>query len=397
MLIFKTPGNLEVKNSLLFGASVKNTDNPIGKFGTGLKYAIAGILRIGGSVRIKTKDSSYNFFSTTVDVRGTSVNRIDMDVIEPNNSYISELQITTDLGKHWEDWMYYRELYCNTLDEGGEVFVTDKLDTIEDGYTYILVESGILTNVHSNRYKYFISPERVKLCSTDIADVYPETSEYIFYRGVRVGKLRVPSLFTYNIKVDVDLSEDRVYKYSWDIDSNIKNTIGLSDNLVLINKFLTADEKLTYEGSLAFPVSPTQTFISHVEKVFKTGGTSKSGVRSFLKAYGTIEDLFESVPTTSLQKQQIKKSIQFLSKLGMDVTQEVKVAKLTAGTLGTVEDGVIYISPQVFEMGTKYVCGTIMEEYLHITTGYSDYTASFQNALIDKILTVGEILTKKPL
>ena len=44
MISFITPTALPIEAATTMGVSVKETDGAIGKFGTGLKYAIAGVL-----------------------------------------------------------------------------------------------------------------------------------------------------------------------------------------------------------------------------------------------------------------------------------------------------------------------------------------------------------------
>jgi len=42
-IIFHNQGELDIRAVTTFGLSVKKNDNPIGYFGTGLKYAIAAL------------------------------------------------------------------------------------------------------------------------------------------------------------------------------------------------------------------------------------------------------------------------------------------------------------------------------------------------------------------
>ena len=57
-LIFYTPTTLDEAFIFTMGASVKKSNNPIGFFGTGLKYAIAVTLRLGGSIKIERVSAS---------------------------------------------------------------------------------------------------------------------------------------------------------------------------------------------------------------------------------------------------------------------------------------------------------------------------------------------------
>lgn len=51
-IIFENPGELDLNALRIMGVSVKQSDSPIGMFGTGLKYAVATAMRLGGSVEI---------------------------------------------------------------------------------------------------------------------------------------------------------------------------------------------------------------------------------------------------------------------------------------------------------------------------------------------------------
>ena len=45
MVVFENTGEIDILSISSFGVSVKEGDSPIGFFGTGLKYAIAVLLR----------------------------------------------------------------------------------------------------------------------------------------------------------------------------------------------------------------------------------------------------------------------------------------------------------------------------------------------------------------
>jgi len=47
MIVFGNDGGLDLQAAMTFGVSAKETNNPFGQFGTGLKYAVAILLRTG--------------------------------------------------------------------------------------------------------------------------------------------------------------------------------------------------------------------------------------------------------------------------------------------------------------------------------------------------------------
>jgi len=144
MLIFENKGVIDIESITTFGVSSKEGKNPIGFFGTGLKYAIAVILRLGGTIDIYRETKRYSF---TVKTKKIRVN--EFNIVHMNGKPIG---FTTELGKTWEPWKAYRELACNVYDEGGTV------DSTEDDYpphfcdntTTIVVKCKELEEVHAD-------------------------------------------------------------------------------------------------------------------------------------------------------------------------------------------------------------------------------------------------------
>jgi hypothetical protein len=117
------------------GVSVKDGDN----FGTGLKYAIASLLRTGQKVTIWRGLDRYDFHVTQETVRGKEFGFIDMweyRASEPDVHLTEKrLGFTTHLGARWEMWQVFRELHSNALDEGGSSSVARKEP--KEGWTTI--------------------------------------------------------------------------------------------------------------------------------------------------------------------------------------------------------------------------------------------------------------------
>ena len=105
----------------------------------------------------------------------------------------------------------------------------------------------------------------------------------------------------------------------------------------------------------------------------------------------------EELEFDSIEKQQLERAIDFLGQIGYTVTQYKIVKMDLQGALGQAKQGTIYISPNAFRMGTKYVAGTLYEEFLHLSEGLDDETRNMQNALIDTIMSMGEKLRGEPL
>ena len=70
-VVFKTPGLIDIRAFTVMGLSSKpNSDSPIGKFGTGLKMAIAVLVRNGIPVTLWIGRTKYTFRKKRIKFRG---------------------------------------------------------------------------------------------------------------------------------------------------------------------------------------------------------------------------------------------------------------------------------------------------------------------------------------
>ena len=147
---FYNNGTLNEESFRMMGVSVKADDSKIGKFGTGLKYAIAGILRTGGNISIKTRGTDNEVYTYIFTTESQNIRGKDFDVILCNGE---KLAYCTDYGKHWKAWQWFRELHSNALDEGG-----DSTNKPIDGFdTVVTVKHPEIETCWNERDKYFLS------------------------------------------------------------------------------------------------------------------------------------------------------------------------------------------------------------------------------------------------
>lgn len=254
---FLTQTPFDINCLTVHGVSSKPySDNPIGKFGTGLKYAIAIILREGGRITLydDTHRDTYTFSTTDVTFRGNEFRQVTCK----HNSRIKSvwksiyLPFTLDLGKEWVMWQAFRELYANTLDEGGYVVLGEMKD-IPEGYTCITVDSPIFAQIAQQKVNIFPDFKAEEaLARTDDIQIYSGGSNHIYFRGMRAYDLDKPAIFTYNvINQDVDLTEDRTIKNIYAIRNYIERAISRGDNENVIKALITP-EKEHWESELNF-------------------------------------------------------------------------------------------------------------------------------------------------
>ena len=95
----------------------------------------------------------------------------------------------------------------------------------------------------------------------------------------------------------------------------------------------------------------------------------------------------------------LDKAISFLCKIDISASQyPIKIVdSMGEGIMGRAIEGTIYLSLLPFNMGTKQVASTLMEEWVHTRLGVKDFDYGMQNWLFDKILSMGEELSGAPL
>ena len=120
-ILIQNPGELPIWGMRLLGLSNKNEDQ-IGKFGTGLKESIALLARMGQFPIIFSGTNRIDFSIQEFD---DDQQEISFKMSEYRARFAAGmwhgLGIHPNFGQaDWDDsWMVFRELVCNSLDEGG--------------------------------------------------------------------------------------------------------------------------------------------------------------------------------------------------------------------------------------------------------------------------------------
>jgi hypothetical protein len=236
MILFRNRGLIDLFAITTMGVNVKEGDHPIGQFGTGLKYAIAIILRSGGRIMIDRGGEFLRFGVMETAIRGKTFQIVTMND--------KPLGFTTQLGLHWKTWMAFREIYCNCKDEGGQITATiDDTEVIAAGHdeTLVIVEGAEFDKHYRNRDEFMLETEPLYRLAE--VHVHAGESRFCYYRGIRVGELRHPSKFTYNLTGYVELTEDRTLAHPTLIPWYIVRSLVQASDELYINDVLRADEK----------------------------------------------------------------------------------------------------------------------------------------------------------
>lgn len=391
-IIFKNKGAIDPRSITTFGVSSKDSDSAIGYFGTGLKYAIAILLREGCGIEIFTGGQHFSFATESQRVR------LDDFVFCTMNG--QPLPFTTELGKNWAIWQAIRELWCNCLDEHGEAFSSEYFDDAPaDDETVIVVTGRAALDAWCLRDSIILNTQPIY--STEHVDIHPGRSSHIYYKGVRVHDLSKTSLYTYNLKSNVDLTEDRTLRHpgitGWYVARGIAQ---LTDSDVL-ERLLAAPEE-SFERGLDFDsVSPSEEFCGATLRMARrqVAGLNRSATRAARFNPDDLLDEREPMQLGAIDAARLTKAIEFAKAIGFEVDTFpiVPCEHLGDGVLGRAANGKIYLAKMVFMQGTKMVAGTLIEEFIHLRHGLYDETRGMQNFLFDTIVSLGEQIKGEPL
>jgi hypothetical protein len=397
-VVFHNPGLVNITAITTFGVNAKETDNPIGFFGTGFKYAIAVILRNGGTISLYRGRQLFVFTTESRVIRDKSFDLVMLEEHDPHDPSSSpqrtQLGFTTDLGKNWEPWMAFRELYCNAKDEGGGISPKLKHD---DNTTSIVVKWDEFVNVYHERSQYFLEPEPQPLFHTPHGEVYAGQREHIFYKGVRVLKLNpIKSGFTYNITAPMQLTEDRTVS-TWDALRTITAIWGEQcNNKQCLEEALTANSS-TLEAALDFQpayVPVSDFFLDTVEQLHLSTGKNlnMSAVNRLLRERAPKDPT--PIELDDLDCQRLAKAIGFCKRLGYPVDDYPISVLETLGTgtlaMADTKNKRIYLCRQLFNQGTKLVAQALIEEFIHIRHNLHDETRALQTYLFETVISLGE-------
>lgn len=265
-LVFTNPGEIDIRAVTTLGINAKTSSSAIGHFGTGLKYAIASILRLGGTVAIYSGREIYAFEVVKETIREKDFGFIKLhhasgfsNQQEPEEIKLEQqiLGFTIDLGKNWQPWMFYRELWSNDKDEGGQGgILADNIGLFphplpEAGTTSIIVGNcPELIEAHNSRNSFLLSS--TPLWQNEQLEIHlPREDKAIFYRGIKIASHnQKKQVYSYNILAPQTLTEDRTLDV-WTASYHIVHVIAKLNNKDFAEAILLAPDN-TFEHTFRF-------------------------------------------------------------------------------------------------------------------------------------------------
>lgn len=375
---FANSGHLDLKTLEILGVSVKETENPIGYFGTGMKYAVAILLRTGHKIRLKTGGKIYYFSIGEDEVRGTSIERVFLNE--------KPLPFTLSLGQDWEVWQAYRELYSNALDEDFHYIGTEPPLNPD---TCFEVSGGIIEKVHAKRGEIFL--QSGPLLANDSVEIHEGSSNYIYYRGVRAGTLPAPANYTYNILSEEKLTEDRTLKNVFSYEYEIGRFYTTTATEEMLRRIIP-DKACWETAELSAPThqKPTPSFMKVMRENRDNQYVNSGFRRIYDKFKGEDETDFTLVTLSEAESKMLTSALELIRHLGTTVRgDEFEIVESLGPNvwgLFQAKTNRIYIAHEVFLWGTETVAATIYEEILHRDKQFIDCSRNMQNFLLQRLM-----------
>jgi len=389
VIIFVNPGLIPLDAIRLMGASVK-VEGAFGRFGTGFKYAVATIMRGGGTVRIWRGAEELRFSTRKVEMRGTTFEEVWLDRlirtpgIGAGQWEAVPLGFTTQLGKDWEPWMALRELACNARDEGGD-FKLSEMEAVpscfeaKEGETVIVVLWPEMDEAAKGNEAGVFAPDTEPLAEALGVRILQGPSQYLYHRDVRVWKLPKPSAFTYDITAAVELTEDRTVKYSFTVVAQVRNALLALEDRDIIRGAVTTSKGRNWEGSFDWagqdwaPSQPGQTWLEVVAEARNNQelNVSESARNVLLKHQAFRRAEAATWIDQEGANERLSDAAEVLEELGFklkDVNVFITDA-LPGGALSAVNKGSVFLTPELLDARVVVIVRELIRRLLELQGG----------------------------
>jgi hypothetical protein len=386
MVVFQNPGLINLHGITTFGVCAKpEVENPIGYFGTGLKYALAVLLREGCTVELWRDTKRTKFKAKKVNFRGTVAHQVYMGK--------KALPYTTELGKNWELWMAYRELAANAYDEGGRVRSEPMRNSNAD-MTCFIVEGDAIDKIHTEHKQIFLSTEPT--FSLDGVDIHDDldSGSWLFYRGIRVYELPKRAMYNYNITAKSRLTEDRTFAYI--PFQTLAKAISNCNDPVLIRRLLLADQRY-FESTIDYnwwSWEPGECFNKIVQRLIDSRTSYNTSAGALYRQYHPEEQPPDTVQIESIPIEQRRKlwaALMFWQRLDLEIPKAIiHVTQDLGRKKGKIVGGHIYLSQSLLEMDMRHITGKVYK--LYAETRPTIGNVKQEDLLIDTIVDFGERL-----
>lgn len=407
-LKIQNKGELDLRLISLMGGTTKTGNGfKIGRFGTGLKYSLAWLVRNNIDFKIFIGTHEVKVTTKTEHIQGT-----DFDVIYIDGERSS---IASSTGIDWVGWMIVREIYCNAVDEGGLVReVTDEVLGAEETTTFYLQLTGEIEETVEHWGDYFVHDIEPMYSSAEF-DIYPGGKDLRIYKqGVLIKCIPdAHALFNYDIK---NAAINELREYTGFTDWDISTALSKSDKKIADFAISNMTEQ-NYEGKMDYSwhsvkysdawrevignaklisqktvdnLAAREIEIDRAANIVVPKNLLLSLTRQFdgistLRVSDAIGTFYET--NCPELKQRVERSIEILESRGYRIRHELNFVygvfedktKLAETNLDKHE---VLFSEALIKFPLLYLCGVLVEENEHFITGFNDCSRSLQTHFI---------------
>ena len=403
MIVFHNPGELDLGGVRLMGASVKRPGS-FGRFGTGLKYAIASVLRAGASLRMFVGQREYTFTTRPTEVKGETFNEVMLEKRQGGTIHAESLGFTDRLGKDWEPWMVLRELACNARDEGGDYFHTEQeLPSCfkpKGGDTLFMLDWPELeASLEEIAADIFIPADLEPLEEIEGVRIFPGKGRHIYHRGVRVMELPKESAFIYDIAAPVDLTEDRTARYAFIVEEAVRRALLSSKDAGVVAAAIS--HKNGWEGSLKWTdetwrkPEPGLVWLEEVGRLRERHQPLSDGVVKLYLTHRAVREgrsyggYYEGEAPPALETALSELNDLYVPLEGEDI---FVASELPSGVLSMATGGRIYITPELLSARPSLIAKELLTRHLEVLSGGDhDKLLVFT---VDKLISNSRVLSR---
>ena len=365
----------------LIGASTKRNDSSkIGFFGSGLKYAIALMLREEIPFEIWSGEKKIPVTKRKVDFRGETFERI----------YIGgkPTSFTTDMGPDWKPWYAIREILCNAIDEGNhKVDIVGEKKPCEGTTSIFIHATPKIEEVLKNWHLYFADARKDEEHKEALFRCLKGNEEkmFLYRKGIRVYEEYTPCLYHYDFP-NFKINESRVVSSTYDCNEKIVGFWKEYATKRMIEKLFEAG-RVSYEWKMGWDTIFSREDFSE-EWLEAIAGRSiisyeiagyfselvrgeeciqlpPSLVKALEKCFGEKVKVLGKkgnkatrmkVEKTQKQTMMLEKALDFLKKGGVDIQYKIYVSEFDSKIINAEADmdtEEIFLAPSAFEYGMK--------------------------------------------
>lgn len=420
-IMIENKGELDVSSLILLGASTKRSDDSkIGFFGSGNKYAIATLIRLGVSFKIFSGEKEITITTTGINFRGQNFEQIHIDG-QPTS-------LTTDMGPQWEEWMALREWVSNSLDEGQSNIVTETENIAgKDGYTRFYIEhSPGISKVIDDWNLYFTFDREDVVHENNDGKLFRQSNldetMVLFRKGIRVYLADgTQSLYHYDLD-HFSINESRIIESLYSAGNRMLEYLNTVDDVKVLRNILKNattgnyfESRLSWKWGLAIlspawkkAIGDTVIIVDSVTGYFQDIIVSKKFYVVTADMAYQIKNSFPDVAVYGINNEGtqiahrkveatkkieflLKECLTFLEETQYNINNPIEIVEFDrTEVLGLADDGKIFLSSKLFELGKKEIVRTIVEEQEHLKTGFKDNSRAFQNHWINLFISEKE-------